>query len=393
MFEQLYGHASVLDQLQKDIEQKKLPSAILIYGEQYVGRMTTAVEIARLLSCERGGDGDCDCKRCRQQRTLQDPYMMILTSRDHLPEIEAAYDSFKREKNHGTHILFIRSVRLLISQYHSIFLSVCQADKKKLFVLASEIDDDLYQFLSSSIHDEEIEKVINLAKKIVQKCRKLAAGAYKHLPVSYIRMITHWTHETAGDMTRVVIIEGIDEFHEAATNSMLKILEEPPNNVYFILIAKNRNLIIPTILSRVRSYYEGERSEECEGTIIEQVYHDDADAYDSLKTFFAAKHGIDCRRIREQAEDFLFTALSRRMISRIGIEKIITDIIKKEQMKMFFTEIAAVLEEEVEDGYISADVAEIIMHTMADLLHKSVTYHQADALLMETLYYRIAELI
>jgi DNA polymerase III subunit gamma/tau len=392
VFEQVYGHQNIIGQLQKDIERNELPAAILIHGNQYSGRMTTALESARALSCERVALGACDCMRCRAHRSLQDPYSMILSKRDHIPEIEAAYDTLKREKSRNGMHLFIRSVRLLLGTYHAAFLEVCTAAKRPLFELAAEIDDEISSMLEQSAAADAIDKAVRQAKKIISSCRKLAEGSYRQLPVSYIRSIASWLHSTSENIIRIVIIEGIDEFNDAAINSMLKILEEPPKHVHFILIARNRNLIIPTILSRVRIYYLGER-DEAEQQVIEQVYADDAQEYDSLKTFFAVKHGVDCRLVRKQAEDFIFTAMGRRIISRIEIEKIITEVLKRQQFLMFFSEIAAILEEEVADGFIPASTAQQVMRVMADLRQRSVTYHQGDALLMETLFYRISEAV
>lgn len=47
------------------------------------------------------------------------------------------------------------------------------------------------------------------------------------------------------------IILAADKFNIEAQNALLKVLEEPPNNVKFILIAKYKSAILPTILSRL----------------------------------------------------------------------------------------------------------------------------------------------
>lgn len=47
-----------------------------------------------------------------------------------------------------------------------------------------------------------------------------------------------------------IILAG-EKFNIEAQNALLKVLEEPPPNVKFILIAKHKNGILPTILSRL----------------------------------------------------------------------------------------------------------------------------------------------
>lgn len=49
---------------------------------------------------------------------------------------------------------------------------------------------------------------------------------------------------------RVCIIDEVQTMNKEFANRMLKTLEEPPANVYFILITTQLNLVLPTILSR-----------------------------------------------------------------------------------------------------------------------------------------------
>lgn len=51
--------------------------------------------------------------------------------------------------------------------------------------------------------------------------------------------------------TKVCIIEDIDRMGEAAANSFLKLLEEPPSGWVFILVATSPDRLLTTILSRV----------------------------------------------------------------------------------------------------------------------------------------------
>ncbi|MGL1934888.1 MAG: AAA family ATPase [Fibrobacterales bacterium] len=49
---------------------------------------------------------------------------------------------------------------------------------------------------------------------------------------------------------RVLFIPEADKMNKSATNALLKVLEEVPNNCYFILTTSSRATILPTILSR-----------------------------------------------------------------------------------------------------------------------------------------------
>lgn len=50
--------------------------------------------------------------------------------------------------------------------------------------------------------------------------------------------------------SRVALIDDADLMNDAASNRLLKTLEEPTGDIKFFLITKNRNKILPTILSR-----------------------------------------------------------------------------------------------------------------------------------------------
>lgn len=54
----------------------------------------------------------------------------------------------------------------------------------------------------------------------------------------------------SSNMLKCIVIAG-DSFTPQAQNTLLKVLEEPPTNIKFILITKSKNSILPTILSRM----------------------------------------------------------------------------------------------------------------------------------------------
>lgn len=51
---------------------------------------------------------------------------------------------------------------------------------------------------------------------------------------------------------KLYMIDGLQEANAAAQNKLLKILEEPPENVYFLLGSTNAFAVLPTVLSRVK---------------------------------------------------------------------------------------------------------------------------------------------
>lgn len=58
---------------------------------------------------------------------------------------------------------------------------------------------------------------------------------------------------------KIVIINPADKMNVAAANALLKILEEPPVHVYFLLIAEQLSTVLPTIISRCQQWRFCER--------------------------------------------------------------------------------------------------------------------------------------
>ena len=72
----------------------------------------------------------------------------------------------------------------------------------------------------------------------------------KNIDISQIReLILNLNKSTFNNKERFIIIDNIEKLNLNSINALLKILEEPPMNTYFILIKNNRS-ILPTLKSR-----------------------------------------------------------------------------------------------------------------------------------------------
>lgn len=61
---------------------------------------------------------------------------------------------------------------------------------------------------------------------------------------------------------KVCVLWGIEKMNEAASNAFLKLLEEPPEKTYFILLSETTEHILPTVLSRCQHLSIGPIEEE-----------------------------------------------------------------------------------------------------------------------------------
>jgi DNA polymerase III subunit delta' len=74
----------------------------------------------------------------------------------------------------------------------------------------------------------------------------------KAIKIDLVRRATHFVEQTANqaNATKVVIIYPAEAMAQAAANSLLKSLEEPPGKTLFMLIAEPGAALLPTIRSR-----------------------------------------------------------------------------------------------------------------------------------------------
>ena len=78
---------------------------------------------------------------------------------------------------------------------------------------------------------------------------------------------------------RVVLVQPAESMNTQAANALLKVLEEPPNEVIFLLVSHARDKLLPTIKSRCRQW------------VLPAPSHDQALAY--VQTQHTAEHAKD----------------------------------------------------------------------------------------------------
>ncbi|MFI3256800.1 MAG: DNA polymerase III [Spirochaetales bacterium] len=279
MFENvLYQEATNF--LKSDIEQGKLPQALLFAGPPCSGKLTAAFEIARILSCTANprGEWQCTCPSCIKHKNLVSTDLLIVGTRSCTPEISASRKTFlaaldKQENRLLTaRYLFIRSVRKLTNRFSQ---AVWEGDDKisKITPLVSLIDE-LTEEIDPGRPLPEKPELEKLTLKLEEQCIKLENSfMYDSIPVAHIRKASAWAHYTLNTGKRVFIIENADSMQESVRNALLKTLEEPPEQSVFILTAQNRNAVMPTILSRVRTYAFKNRNFEQNMEVLTRIYH------------------------------------------------------------------------------------------------------------------------
>jgi DNA polymerase III subunit delta' len=77
----------------------------------------------------------------------------------------------------------------------------------------------------------------------------------KNIDVAQIReMIAYTNKSTFNNMPRFILINNVENLNKNSVNALLKITEEPNENVFFILINNNEKNILPTLRSRCLTF-------------------------------------------------------------------------------------------------------------------------------------------
>ncbi|EPF28152.1 hypothetical protein DWB79_09345 [Treponema medium] len=279
MFENVLGQP-VIQLLSDELEQRKVPPALLFSGPESSGKLTAALETARILSCATDGSWTCTCESCKRHKDLSASDLLILGTRDTVLETKAAAHALCTAKTTAARYLFVRAVRKLTSRFDSRLWDTDESRFVKAAPILTDIEEALSDLIGQygnieAISEEEAKKLQKQTEKITDLCQKLQEDCmYDMLPVNQVRKASAWVRLMPVGKKKVLIIENADKMQESARNAFLKILEEPPEYTVFILTTTRRAAVIPTILSRVRTYLFIERDTEHQQAVIERVFRD-----------------------------------------------------------------------------------------------------------------------
>ena len=115
----------------------------------------------------------------------------------------------------------------------------------------SKNEDDSYSFESKQINiNNKSFKLMNNSTHPNFNLINLKINK-KNIEIEQIRNIINYSQKSSFNQNkRFILIDNIELLTKSASNSLLKLLEEPPENLYFILIHDNSYRILETIKSR-----------------------------------------------------------------------------------------------------------------------------------------------
>ena len=284
MFENIIGHKQTVELLKEQVATGRLPGSILIEGPRYAGKLTLALELARTLTCTGDRSWNCRCSSCRSQKLLVQSDTLLLGYDNFMEDISVASQLLEANDQIYSRYLFLRSVRKLLRRFDPVFYDEKETKFKKVQPLLAYLEEalggidpeDISNPIKTKVLDGIVENAADLAKEL----------NLSTIPVNQIRKVTFWAHTSTTENRKVVIIENAEKMNDSARNSMLKILEEPPANCFFIFLSSRTGEIIPTIRSRLRSYPLKERTPEENGKVLSLIFRESSGQFSSISSYF-----------------------------------------------------------------------------------------------------------
>jgi len=332
--------------ISQDIRNNSFPGAVLFSGPEASGKLSAALETARVFACknEKKGSWLCECPACLKNKALTYSNTLLMGPRDCLLEIIAGKQYFLTAVRTNAPYLvaaryfFVRSIRKLTLRFNGILL---QGDNNlnKIGALVEEINENLEALdISHSLPEYSvIEETCNTLESL---CKKLEGDyLYDSIPVNQIRNMEEWAHIKSEDGRKTIIIENADRMQASVRNALLKILEEPPADCIFILLTSKRNAIMQTILSRVRTYNFRDRTQEQQQNVIHRIFHNESYT-GSINDYLLTYLPVSPVEIKKQAELFISTIANRHIPDVASIVKNCGNFNPRIELKLFLNYIA-----------------------------------------------------
>lgn len=199
-FSDVIGQQDVREHLVEMISLNRLSHALLFTGKEGTGTLPLAIAFSQYIMCESRGDADsCGvCPACRKASDLVHP------------DIHFSYPVIpKKPGDKPVSTDFIGEWREFIAQYPygNVYdwLQFIGAENRQGNITAQECNEIIHKLSLKSFESD-----------------------YK------------------------VLVMWMPEYLEKEGNKLLKLIEEPPPNTIFILVAENESMVLPTIVSRTQ---------------------------------------------------------------------------------------------------------------------------------------------
>lgn len=354
MFNNIIGQDNLIQLLEIEINKSSLNNSIIFHGSKFTGKLTTALELVRILNCKNDRADECTCNNCMRIKELNFEGLLFLSRRNFYFLLHEYINSYKKSNN----IFFLNNIIKIIKlislplQDFLIQNTFNESEKKEFSINLEKLSEII---LKDIINPNELDSLLDIVKNMNAIYKSL------NIPIDIIRNMLNWTYISLPEINRVVIIDHVDYLEKSSQNILLKRIEEPFPNLFFILIAENKNNIAKTILSRCRCYYFKKINEEYTKKIIYLNFNEKQN-YKTLEDFLLRDFEIS----KENIIPIIIKLINLTFTKEASISEVslfINSFKDKDYVKKMLFEINCIIEREIlrrDTGFVKESEVEIL---------------------------------
>ena len=291
----IFGQKIPLRTLFNAHKRGALPQTLLIHGPKTVGKLESALNFAKSLYCSNKKLGFCDaCTSCTHIQFYRHPHLIAFVNDDRLPNIKCYLHILTQALTSKPELVkyqLLGELSNLIRRVNDGFLSPLRAEKKS-YPAGVKLTDKQWETQVSLGYRllAELESAsLPLAKNydvdtLIQTFEKIQNGLDRTLISKQGLDIFFKLSRSAFHHPKVFILQNIQLINHQIVGGLLKILEEPPPNLMFILISDNISALQANVITPLRS-----RSFEVPFRAL---------SLSSQKDIFEKKMGLDAKGLK-----------------------------------------------------------------------------------------------
>jgi len=222
---------------------------------------------------------------------------------------------FLRSPNLTSYYAFVRSIRKLLKRFDPALWAGEEARLSKAAPSIESLEEQLQEIqalVSGPKAKAGARPLDTTVNRVVETAFGLEALVSDGVPIFMVRNMAAWAVLAPVGKSKTVILQNADTANESTRNAMLKILEEPPETVRFILTSSRRAAVIATILSRSRLISFEPRTAAQAQHIVSRLFRSEAKV-ENIGEFFHGKSPFPPDKAEGEAALFVGALLGRAM--------------------------------------------------------------------------------
>lgn len=370
MFQGLENTQKEISELLRNlVDEKSLPASLLFEGPEFSSRMYAALCLAK----EFGSDIDST---------------IILSDRNQSCRILTALNLYKKSRNRASKEFLKETVSCFLKQFHGALIDAQSSAGRKKFGDAGETMELLNQI--DSVSENEVlsfaDKLEKSLSPLIDLSKYSSGFKSSSITIDQVRAIKEWVSTSSLDgKQKFIIIEGLENVTVSASNSLLKILEEPPTDTHFILISSNVGRIPATILSRVRKFNFKPLGDKEKNYILNSLFVLPTE-YDSLKSFFVSYSGINDELLRLSAN-----ALINK--KPFDLPKLVKELESFQTWDRFFELVIENIRESMLNNVINEKRGVYLVSEIQNIVVRGTSYNTTKRQVLDFVIYRTKEVL